>query len=349
MTEMCKVVHGIEIPKSSKRYGHLFELAFTKQNIYDAYLDARKNKRNKVGTFLFETSLGLNIELLYNELHSGTYASRGYREFIVYEPKQRVIQAPHFRDLVVQHAIYRVIYNIFNKSFVNTSFACRKSGGTHKASIYTQTEMRKYDGNLYYAKLDVRKFFYSIHRDVLRKLFEKKIKDARLVDVMMLFADTKSSEIGIPIGNLLSQLYSLIYMNEMDNFVKRTLKVKSYVRYVDDFVLIGLTLEEAKNAKQQCEEYLRSHLKMELSHWTISKIRKGINFVGYRTWKFAKFVRKHSMYNFLRAVKKRKFESIVSLIGHASATKTLVYYKQILIDFGLLGLLPKGSRKCLSF
>ena len=331
----------------SKRIGYLFEKAFTKENLYAAFIDARKGKRVKRATLKFEVNLGAEIEALYSELNSGTYKPRAYSQFYVYEPKKRLINAPFFRDLVVQHAIYRVIYPIFDKTFIDTSYACRKGGGTHKASRYTQKEMRKYSGDLYFVKLDIKKFFYSIDRDILRVMFEKKIKDTRFVDLMCEFTEMNTDK-GIPIGNLLSQLYALIYLNPLDHFVKRELKVKSYVRYVDDFILIGLTLDESKIAKEKCEEFVQEKLNLELSHWHIQKIKRGINFVGYRTWKKIKFVRKHSIYKMKKAIKKLKVESIISLIGHAIGTKTIAYYKRLLIEFDVFKLLPKGSQLCLS-
>jgi RNA-directed DNA polymerase len=331
----------------SKRIGFLFEKAFTKENLYLAFLDARKGKRKKRATLSFEKNLGAQIEELYKELNSNKYRPRPYSQFKVYEPKERIINAPAFRDLVVQHAIYRVIYPIFDKTFVHTSYACRKGGGTHKASVYTQNEMRKYEGDLYFVKLDIRKFFYSIDREVLRKLFEKKIKDKRFIYVMCEFSEM-NTEKGIPIGNLLSQLYALIYLNPLDNFIKRNLKSKSYVRYVDDFILIGLTLDEAKDCQKKCEKFVQDNLNLELSHWHIQKIKRGINFVGYRTWKRIKFVRKHSMYKMKKAIKKMKINSIISLIGHALGTGTMKYYKKLLNEFSILNLLPKGSIKCLN-
>jgi retron-type reverse transcriptase len=331
----------------SKRIGYLFEKAFTRENIYAAFLDARKGKRVKRSTLKFEVNLGAELDALYNELHSGTYKPRAYSQFYVYEPKKRLINAPSFRDLVVQHAIYRIIYAIFDKTFIDTSYACRKGGGTHKASHYTQKEMRKYDGDLYFVKLDIRKFFYSIDRVILRKMFEKKIKDKRFVDLMCEFAQINEDK-GIPIGNLLSQIYALIYLNPLDHFVKRELKVKSYVRYVDDFVLIGLTIDEAIEAQAKCEKFVQDNLNLELSHWHIQKIKKGINFVGYRTWKSIKFVRKHSIYKMKKAIKKSKVESIISLIGHAKGTGTIPYYKRMLIEFEIFNLLPKRSQACLN-
>ena len=333
--------------KHSKRTGYLFDKTFTIENLYEAFLNARKSKRKKLGTLKFEKNLGTELQKLYDELQSGRYRPKPYIQFKVYEPKERVINAPAFRDLVVQHAIYKIIYPIFDKTFIDTSFACRKGGGTHKASLYTQNELKKYEGNLYFLKLDIRKFFYSINREILRKLFEKKIKDKRFIDIMCEFTYMNADK-GIPIGNLLSQIYALIYMNPVDHYIKRELKIKSYVRYVDDFVLIGLTLDEAKIAKELCEKFVQTKLNLELSHWHIQKIKRGINFVGYRTWKRIKFVRKHSIYKMKKAIKKLKIESIISLIGHAKSTATMKYYKRLLIEANVLNLLPIGVRKCLS-
>jgi len=345
--EKSLLSNTIENQAKSKKTGFLFEKAFTKENLYLAYLDARKGKRKKRATLKFEKNLGSELESLLLELNSNNYRPRPYSQFKVYGPKERIINAPAFRDLVVQHAIYRIIYPIFDKTFVDTSFACRKGGGTHKASAYTQQQMRKYDGELYFVKLDIRKFFYSIDRDILRKLFEKKIKDKRFVNIMCEFSQM-NEERGIPIGNLLSQIYALIYMNPVDHFIKRELKVNSYVRYVDDFIMIGLTLKEAKEFKKRCEEFVQNELNLELSHWHIQKIKKGINFVGYRTWKRIKFVRKHSMYKMKKVIKKLKIESIISLVGHAKGTGTIAYFRKLLIEFNILKLLPKGSQKCLN-
>lgn len=332
----------VEHQKSPKRVGFLFEKAFSKESLYEAYLIARKGKRKKRATLAFEKQLGTQIDALHEELMQGTYVPAPYVQFVVYEPKKRIISAPAFRDLVVQHAIYKVIYPIFDKTFIDTSFACRKGGGTHKASEYTQEQMKKYDGELYFVKIDISKFFYSIDRAILRTFFEKKIKDRRFIEVMCQFANM-STDKGIPIGNLLSQIYALIYMNPLDHFIKRELKEESYVRYVDDCVIIGMNLERAKYILVTCKDYVEKHLDLKLSHWHIQKIKRGINFVGYRTWKSVKFVRKHSMYTFRKSCKAYKIESIVSLIGHAKNTASIAYLRRVLIEFSLIKFLPKRS------
>jgi hypothetical protein len=109
-----------------KRIGKLFNKAFSEENLYKAYLDARKGKRKKCACFLFEKNLGANLEELYQKIHSNNYKPEPYFKFEVYEPKRRIIYAPAFKDIVVQHAIYRIIYSIFNKTFVNTSFCLQK-------------------------------------------------------------------------------------------------------------------------------------------------------------------------------------------------------------------------------
>lgn len=329
-----------------KRTGQLFDRTFSKDNLYRAYLDARKGKRKKRACFEFETNLGANLAVLYKEIHNGEYRPKPYFQFVVYEPKERIIHAPVFRDIVVQHAIYRIIYGIFNRTFISTNFACRIGYGTHQASDYTQKALRVYNENLYTLKLDIRKFFYSINRNILRALIERKIKDNRLVDVMMMFAEG-DGPLGIPIGNLLSQIYALIYLNPLDHFIKRELKVRHYVRYVDDFILFGQTRASCLARRAQIVDFLRGKLHLELSKSTIQKIKRGVNFVGYRTWQNRRLIRKYSLYKFRKMVKKGKQESVVSLLGHAKRTNSLSYMLQTIKESknGAGIQLPKSYRR----
>lgn len=305
-----------------KRHGNLFEKAFTKENLYAAYLDASRSKHRKRGCFNFEKHLASNLDRLYEQIHKGAYKPREYHMFMVYEPKPRVIYAPCFADLVVQHAIYRIILPIFDKKFIDQSYACRVGKGTHKAADYCQHALQNIPRDSYCLKLDIRKFFYRINRTILRTIIERTIKDTRFVDIMMMFCEF-GDPIGIPIGNLLSQLYALIYMNILDHFVKRTLKVKKYCRYVDDFILFGLSKEKCLEYKYSIEKFLREKLDLVLSKFSITKTKKGINFVGYRTWGSRRFIRKHSLFKFVRNANKNRLESIISTLGHSRNTHSL--------------------------
>jgi RNA-directed DNA polymerase len=329
-----------------KKVGNLFNLAFTGENLYKAYLDARRGKRNRRACFEFEINLGANLAMIYDEINSSGYRPEPYFNFMVYEPKPRLIYAPAFRDIVLQHAIYRIIYPIFDRTFINTSFACRKGYGTHKASIYTQKALREYRSDLYSLKLDVRKFFYSIDRQILRKLIEKKIKDHRFIDIMMLFANIEEP-LGIPIGNLLSQLYALIYLNPADHYIKRNLGVRHYVRYVDDMVLIGLTREQAINHRTLIIDFLKTKLHLDLSKSTIHRISRGVNFVGYRTWKTSRIIRKYSLYKFNRKLKAGEQQAVVSLLGHARNTESLPFMLNMIKNYHNYFNLPKYYKKFL--
>jgi hypothetical protein len=307
-----------------KRHGDLFDTCFSMEGLHDAYLVARKGKRGKRSCFEFERRLGSHLTALHDELHSETYTPQPYYTFQVFEPKPRIIHAHAFRDVVVQHAIYRQTYPIFDKTFIDTSFACRVGKGTHRCADYVQQAMRQYDGDRYTLHLDVRKFFYSIDHAILTALRERKIKDPRLLRLLPMFAG--EGEIGIPIGNLLCQLDALIYLNPVDHFIKRELKVRHYARYVDDILLIGLARDEANQAKQAIEAFLRDKLRLGLSKAVIRPIRHGVNFVGYRTWRSKRFVRRHSLHRFGRALRAGRIASLNSLMGHALRTSTHRHY-----------------------
>lgn len=261
-----------------KRIGYLFDKTFTPDALLAAFNAAARHKHAKRACFNFERRLANNLDLLHHELHEGSYTPRAYFNFMVYEPKPRRIFAPAFRDLVVQHAIYAVIGPIFDRGFIDQSFACRLGLGTHKAADYAQAALQASPRDSYTLKLDIRKFFYRIDRTILRRQIERKIKDHRFVDLMMQFAD-HGEPVGIPIGNLLSQLYALIYLNPLDHFIKRELGVPRYCRYVDDFVLFGESREDLLACKALIVEFIRRELHLELSRFTLAPVTRGINFV----------------------------------------------------------------------
>ena len=305
-----------------KRIGNLFDQVVSEQALYAGYLAARRAKRKTQACLRFSSRLGAEIGALHEELVSGTYLPRPYRMFEVPKPKPRMIYAPDFRDVVVQHSIYAAVYPTLNRSFIDSSCACRIGLGTHAASDYALQALRASDPDSYVLHLDVRKFFYSIDRQILTAILRRKIKDQRLLRVMDLFMPC-IGERGIPIGNLLSQLYALAYLNPVDHFIKRALRVRHYVRYVDDMVLIGLRREEALAAKGAIEEFLRSNLGLEFSHWSLAKVRRGVNFVGYRTWASHRLIRKYSWRKFRRAVARGKDEVAWSIIAHAQHTASM--------------------------
>ena len=302
-----------------KRHGALFERMFTLDALHEAYLKARRRKRKKSTVAAFERNLGANLLRLHDELHSGTYQPRPYKTFEVFEPKRRLIYAPHFRDVVVQHAMYAVLYPIMDQTFCHDSWGCRVGKGTHGAADRAQAHLRASRPDSTILQLDIRKFFYRIDRDILAALWARKIKDPRVLALLATFAGYPDAT-GIPIGNLLSQLGALVYLNPLDHFIKRELGIARYVRYVDDFILFDLDRDQAHQLRERIEAWLAEHLQLELSKWCIHPVKRGVNFVGFRTWRKTRFVRKHSLCNFSRALRRGKTASVVSALGHARHT-----------------------------
>ena len=302
-----------------KRHGNLFARCFTPDALMAAYIRARRGKRKTLSVLRFERDLGANLQALHDELHAGTYQPQPYRHFMVMEPKPRQISAPAFRDVVVQHAIYAVIYPIFDAGFIHDSYGCRVGKGTHRASDRAQQFLRQSAPGDVTLQLDIRKFYRSIVRAILRQLIERKIKDVRLVDLIMLFA-VDDSDTGVPIGSLLSQLDALIYLDPLDHFVKRTLKVRRYVRYVDDFILWCDSREQAAEWRDAIIAFLADNLCLTLSRWTIAPVARGVNFVGFRTWRRRRFIRKHSLYRFSRSLRTGDIPSLNAILGNARRT-----------------------------
>lgn len=304
-----------------KRHGHLFERCFAPEALYQAYLDARRGKRKTPAVQDFERDLGANLSRLHSELHDGGYQVSPYRRFVIREPKPREISAPAFRDRVVQHAIYSVVYPIFDRGFIHDSYGCRIGKGTHRAADQAQRFLRAVPADRYTLQLDIRRFYYRIDRAILRDLLERKLKDARLLDLLLAFA-RMDAPLGLPIGNLLSQLYGLIYLDPFDHFVKRELRAERYVRYVDDSILFGMTRDAARDHLARIHAWLANRLHLELSRYTIAPVARGVNFVGFRTWRSIRFPRKRSLYRFSRSLRRGEVASLNAIMGHALRTAT---------------------------
>lgn len=305
-----------------KRHGNILEHAISLENLHKAYLDARRGKMGRPACFQFSINLGANLAALERELMTGTYQPRPYCTFRVYEPKERIILAPAFRDVVVQHALYRLVLPVFNPTFIDTSFACRPGKGTHAASDYVLDQIRRTGPDAHYLQLDVTKYFHSVRRNKLRRLLERRLKETALVDLLMAFADN-GKEVGIPIGNLLSQLYANIYLSPIDHWIKRELKVRRYARYVDDLVFPGLARTECLRIRDAVSERLAAEYGMTLSRCVIGKQSRGVNFCGYRMWPHKRLIRKHSLHRFRRRVRASDRPGVVSLLGHAKRTSSL--------------------------
>ena len=290
-----------------KKYKYLFEKIVDIDNLRLAYKKAVKGgNRYTAGHLKFKENLEANLFLLQEQLKSEVYEHGAYRTFKVYEPKERIIASLPFRDRVVQHAINNIVEPIFENMFYKTSYACRTNKGTHKGVKDVQSKIRKLakNGTVYYLKMDFSKYFHSIDLKILFREIEKKISDKKVLFLLRKFAS--NNKVGIPIGNLLSQLFANIYGHIFDRFIKTKIKARYYFRYMDDTVILSNDNLHLRQTQKLLKIFSKLYMKLKFSHWCISSIVKPLNFLGYRIAENYKLIRKDSVVRAKRKIKKYK-------------------------------------------
>lgn len=296
-----------------KRYSNLFETIYDFESLHAAYKRARKGKRYRDGVLAFSSNLEERLIELQNELIWKTYRTSSYRHFKVYEPKERLVKALPFRDRVAQHALVAAIEPIFERSFIYHSYGCRVGKGVHRGSqqlMYWLRETQQKWGKVYCLKADISKFFPSINHNTLLSIIFRKIKcpdTLWLIEEIVRSSDDSSDVpgIGIPVGNLTSQLFANIYMDQFDHYVKERMRIKYYIRYMDDFVILHHDKKELRRWLQEIEDFLFSRLQLRLNPKTdIFPISRGVDFLGYRTWPTHRLVRKRSIKRMKRKMRK---------------------------------------------
>lgn len=308
-----KIPAGANRLLKMKRYNRLFSQIVSFENIYSGYLKARRGKRFKKDVLLFTYFLEYNLTGIKKELEKENYVHGGYKEFIVRDSKKRTIRAPCFKDRIMHHALCNVVEPIFEKTFIFDSYACRKGKGTHRALKRLKTWLKASEG--YCLKCDISKYFDSVNQAVLLGIIEKKIKDKKVINLIkeIISSFNKETKIGIPIGNLTSQLFANIFLNQLDQFVKRELRSKYFIRYMDDFLILG-EKQDLHYLKEKISDYLQFDLKLKLhpKKANIFPSSKGIDFLGYVIFKNHVLLRKSTVKRFLKKTKKVKKEERIN-------------------------------------
>ncbi|MCF7913598.1 MAG: reverse transcriptase/maturase family protein [Spirochaetaceae bacterium] len=274
------------IIKIMKRYGNLKEKIITKENIELAYSRAKKGKTWQNTVQEVEIRKELALEEVRCMMADQTFSTAEYRCKKVYEPKEReIFILPFFPDRIVQHALMAVIAPIWDRMFDPVSHACRPGKGQHSASRLVMENVRR---GGYCLQGDVKKFYPSISHDVAMNIVERKIKDQWVLWIMEDIIRSFPGDRNIPIGNLTSQWIGNLVLNELDTYVRHTLKPEGYVRYNDDFLLFSHSKKALREFQDQIREFLKSSLKLTLSKDRVYPVSQGVDFVGYRH--FAKYV-----------------------------------------------------------
>ena len=279
------------------RHKHLFEQVVSFENVLAAAREALRGKRWREPGASFYADLERQVVDLQAELSGEVYRPGEYHYFRIHEPKERLVAAAPFRDRVVHHAIVRVIQPIFERRFIEDSYASRPGKGTHAAMRRASQFTRRFD---YALKCDVQKYFPSIDHGVLMSLVNRVIGDDRLLVLITKVLETHHDRVrqewssggdlfdvrlhkcGLPIGNLTSQFLANIYLDALDHFVKHELRVKGYLRYLDDFLLFGDDRRRLTEQGQRVKDKLASlHLCMHPDKYRLLHTRSGVDFVGF--------------------------------------------------------------------
>lgn len=257
------------------------------ENLFQAWGEFKKGKRQKRDVQVFERNLEDNLFNLHQQLRNKIYRHGGYQEFWVNDPKRRHIHKASVDDRIVHHLLYKYLYNIFDKTFIYDSYSCRIDKGTHRAvrrlEVFSRKLSKNYTQDFWGLKLDIKQFFASVDHQILLNLIRREVKDEKIIrlieNVINSFNLGSEPLKGIPLGNLTSQIFANIYLNELDQFVKHELKVKYYLRYADDFVILNPDPQYINMLKI----FLDQNLKLELHQDKIifRKLTWGIDFCGY--------------------------------------------------------------------
>ncbi len=260
---------------------------------------------------IFERNLMANLIQLQVGLENGTYRHKSYLAFMVNDPKRRSIHKASVGDRVLHRAIYRQLYLYFDKLFIADSYSCRNEKGTHKALQRFAVMARQVSNNMtrtcWVLKCDVRQFFASINHGVLLGILRGKIVDEKIMWLLTKIVSSFSSTspgVGLPLGNLTSQLLANVYLNELDQFVKQQLRVKYYIRYADDFVLLGRDRKELQKLLYVISDWLGKELKLwlHLNKVSIATVASGVDFLGWKHFREYRVLRGVTRRRMLRKV-----------------------------------------------
>lgn len=315
-----------------KQFGHTYEDITSVENVLTAWREFVRDKRGRADVLAFERNLMANILSLHLDLVGGTYRHGPYEAFRVADPKPRNIHKACVRDRLVHHAACRLLAPSFDAHFIADSFSCRGGKGTHRAMDRLRAHAYRVSENhtktVWVLKCDIRKYFASIDHTVLCVMLVARIPDERLHFLLKNIIGSFSSgtlHTGIPLGNLTSQLFANVYLNELDQYVKHTLRLRHYVRYADDFVVLSSDRTELVRALSRIQSFLHEKLRLALHQDKVSirTYASGVDFLGWVHFSDHRVVRTATKRRLLRRLEGRKqdesvLQSYLGLLQHGN-------------------------------
>jgi RNA-directed DNA polymerase len=307
-----------------KRINTLYHKIYELGNLILADKKARKGKSKKKDIILFDQNKEENLLFLQKILINNQYKTSKYHIFKIYEDKERIIhKLPYYPDRIIHHAIMNILEPIFVSCFTADTYSCIKKRGVHKLLYKLKNSLKDKENTKFCLKIDIKKFYPSVNNEILKSLLRKKFKDSDLLNLLYEIIDSTS---GLPLGNYLSQFLGNFYLTYFDHWIKEKLKIKYYFRYCDDVVILHSSKEFLHNVRLESQNYLKFNLKLELkSNYQIFPVEKrGIDFVGYKSFHDYILIRKRIKKNFIKMIKFRKNQkSIISYNGWLSHSNSI--------------------------
>lgn len=289
-----------------KRIGNLHSQIADIDNIEYADEKARKNKGKNWGVFKHDKHKREDNLKLLMALKDLTYVTSPYSNFIIYEPKERLIfRLPYYPDRIVHHSIMNIMEPIWIKIFIDQSYSCIKGRGIHKLAKDIMRALKDKEGTMYCLKLDITKFYPSVDHAILKEIIRKKVKDKKLLVLLDGIIDSAD---GVPIGNYLSQFFANLYLTYFDHWLKEEVGVKYYFRYADDIVILSDSKEFLHKVMILIKLYLKAvlNLKVKPNYQIFPVDSRGIDFVGYRFYHTHTLLRKSIKKNLLKLIERYK-------------------------------------------
>lgn len=317
---------------------NIFERVVSLEGLFSAWSEFKKGKENKIDVQKFFLDLENNIFDLYRNIKNESYSHSNYESFFICDPKLRHINKAAVIDRVLHHSIVRNIEPLFEKSFIFDSYSSRVGKGAHRAvkrlrKLFLKTS-RNRTRTIWALKCDIKKFFDSIDHEILIRLAKEKIKDKRLMVIIekVIRSYHGKSGKGVPLGNLTSQLFSNVYLNKFDHFVKRKLKIKYYVRYADDFIILDCDKNKLEKIVNVFDEFLNQNLELKIhpNKISIRKLNQGVDFLGYIIFPTHIVLRTKTKRRMMRKIRKRKLEMEMGVISQHAFNQCVQSY------FGML-------------
>lgn len=299
-----------------KRIGNLYEQIYSLNNLILAENKARRGKLKQKDVIKFDLNKEQNLINLHKQLINNEFKNSKYHVFKIFEGKERVIyKLPYFPDRIIHHAILNILEPIFVSCFTFNTYSCIKNRGIHKALKDLTKSLKDVKNTQYCLKLDIQKFYPNIDNNILKQLLKKKFKDKQLLNLLFEIIDSTQ---GCPIGNYISQFFANFYLTYFDHYLKEQLKVKYYFRYCDDLVILHNDKQYLHNLKLQIEDYLNINLNLKIkSNYQVFPVNKrGIDFLGYKSYHTHILLRNTIKKNFIKMIKYNKNKkSIVAYNG----------------------------------